>query len=66
LYASAKKEAFMELYTQILDYGAVPFGHILRHVRDKPTESFLFHCTGAFLSASPHPSVVNVEFSWKG
>ena len=36
----------MELYTQILDNGGVAFSEILKHVRDKPEESCLFHCTG--------------------
>jgi len=45
LYASGKTEAFMELYSQILDHGGHSFGAILRHVRDKPTEPCLFHCT---------------------
>ncbi|KAL0950285.1 hypothetical protein HGRIS_010264 [Hohenbuehelia grisea] len=45
LYASGKTEAFMELYSQILDHGGKSFGAILRHVRDKPTEACVFHCT---------------------
>uniref|UniRef100_A0A0W0GAQ7 Tyrosine specific protein phosphatases domain-containing protein n=1 Tax=Moniliophthora roreri TaxID=221103 RepID=A0A0W0GAQ7_MONRR len=45
LYASGKTEAFMELYSQILDHGGLPFGQILRHVRDRPNEGCLFHCT---------------------
>ncbi|KAF8806337.1 hypothetical protein BYT27DRAFT_7191674 [Phlegmacium glaucopus] len=45
LYASGKTEAFLELYSQILDHGGPAFGAILRHVRDKPTEGCLFHCT---------------------
>ncbi|KAJ7044685.1 protein-tyrosine phosphatase-like protein [Mycena alexandri] len=45
LYASGKTEAFMELYSQILDHGGLAFGTILRHVRDKPNEGCLFHCT---------------------
>ncbi|KAF8969321.1 protein-tyrosine phosphatase-like protein [Flammula alnicola] len=45
LYASGKTEAFMELYSQILDHGGHAFGAILRHVRDKPAEGCLFHCT---------------------
>ncbi|KAF9450637.1 hypothetical protein P691DRAFT_664908 [Macrolepiota fuliginosa MF-IS2] len=45
LYASGKTEAFMELYSQILDHGGPAFGRILRHVRDKPNEGCLFHCT---------------------
>lgn len=35
----------MELYSQILDHGGRAFGAILRHVRDKPNEGCLFHCT---------------------
>ncbi|KAJ6539696.1 protein-tyrosine phosphatase-like protein [Mycena capillaripes] len=45
LYASGKTEAFMELYSQILDHGGPSFGTILRHVRDKPNEPCIFHCT---------------------
>ncbi|KAK7695400.1 hypothetical protein QCA50_000036 [Cerrena zonata] len=45
LYASGKTEAFMELYSQILDNGGVAFGQILRHVRDKPDEPCIMHCT---------------------
>ncbi|KAI6152371.1 protein-tyrosine phosphatase-like protein [Pisolithus tinctorius] len=45
LYASGTTEAFMQLYTQILEHGGTAFGTILRHVRDKPNSPFLFHCT---------------------
>ncbi|KAG6335887.1 hypothetical protein ID866_3196 [Astraeus odoratus] len=45
LYASATTEAFMKLYSQILDHGGNAFGIILRHVRDRPNSPFLFHCT---------------------
>jgi protein tyrosine/serine phosphatase len=45
LYSSGKTEAFIELYTQILDHGGPAFGTILRHVRDRPNEGCLFHCT---------------------
>ncbi|OBZ70102.1 Tyrosine-protein phosphatase, partial [Grifola frondosa] len=45
LYASGKTEAFMELYSQILDNGGPAFGAILRHVRDRPQEGCIFHCT---------------------
>ncbi|EKM79889.1 hypothetical protein AGABI1DRAFT_113143 [Agaricus bisporus var. burnettii JB137-S8] len=45
LYASGKTEAFMELYSQILEHGGPAFGSILRHVRDKPNDGCLFHCT---------------------
>ncbi|KAH8118680.1 protein-tyrosine phosphatase-like protein [Phellopilus nigrolimitatus] len=45
LYASGKTEAFMELYSQILDNGGPAFTEILKHVRDRPEEGCLFHCT---------------------
>ncbi|THH11937.1 hypothetical protein EW145_g314 [Phellinidium pouzarii] len=45
LYASGKTEAFMELYSQILDNGGPAFAEIIKHVRDKPDEGCLFHCT---------------------
>ncbi|THV08260.1 hypothetical protein K435DRAFT_641182 [Dendrothele bispora CBS 962.96] len=45
LYASGKIEAFMELYSQILEHGGQAFGTILQHVRDKPDRGCLFHCT---------------------
>ncbi|KAI0080790.1 hypothetical protein K474DRAFT_1636729 [Panus rudis PR-1116 ss-1] len=45
LYASGKTEAFMELYSQILEHGGRAFGAILRHVRDRPNDPFIFHCT---------------------
>ncbi|KAI0727345.1 protein-tyrosine phosphatase-like protein [Fomitopsis betulina] len=45
LYASGKTEAFMELYSQILDHGGPAFGAIFKHVRDRPSEPFVFHCT---------------------
>jgi len=35
----------MELYSQILNYAGSAVGAILRHIRDKPTEGCLFHCT---------------------
>ena len=39
-------QAFMELYSQILDNGGPAFGVILRHVRDHPETGCIFHCTG--------------------
>ncbi|KAI6024512.1 protein-tyrosine phosphatase-like protein [Pisolithus marmoratus] len=45
LYASGTTEAFIQLYSQILNHGGKAFGTILRHVRDKPNSPFLFHCT---------------------
>ena len=38
-------QAFLELYTQILDHGGHAFGAILRHVRDDPKGGCIFHCT---------------------
>ncbi len=35
----------MELYSQILDNGGPAFSAILRHVRDRPNEGLIFHCT---------------------
>jgi hypothetical protein len=40
-------QAFMILYSQILEHGGPAFGTILRHVRDKPNSPFIFHCTGS-------------------
>ncbi|KAF8663464.1 hypothetical protein AX16_001034 [Volvariella volvacea WC 439] len=45
LYASGKTEAFMELYSQILDHAGKAFGIAFRHMRDKPDEGIIFHCT---------------------
>ncbi|KAL4076324.1 protein-tyrosine phosphatase-like protein [Scleroderma citrinum] len=45
LYASGTTEAFMKLYSQILNHAGDAFGTILRHVRDRPNAPFLFHCT---------------------
>jgi len=45
LYSSGKTEAFMELYTQILDHAGPTFGTILRHIKDRPSDGILFHCT---------------------
>jgi len=45
LYASGKIEAFMELYSQILDNAIMAYGAIFKHIRDHPNEAFIFHCT---------------------
>ncbi|KIY69715.1 hypothetical protein CYLTODRAFT_430268 [Cylindrobasidium torrendii FP15055 ss-10] len=45
LYASGKTEAFMELYTQILDNAGSSVSAVLRHIRDHPNEGCIFHCT---------------------
>ncbi|KAJ7228313.1 protein-tyrosine phosphatase-like protein [Mycena pura] len=34
-----------QLYSQILDHGGHSFGAILRHLRDRPDEGCIFHCT---------------------
>jgi hypothetical protein len=36
----------MELYAQILDHAPTAFAAIFCHLRDKPNEGFLMHCTG--------------------
>lgn len=43
-------KAFMELYSQILDHGGSSFAEVLRHIRDRPGDGCLFHCTGVYLS----------------
>ncbi|KAH8830255.1 protein-tyrosine phosphatase-like protein [Flagelloscypha sp. PMI_526] len=45
LYATGKNESFMQLYSQILESAGEAFGTILRHIRDNPSEPFIFHCT---------------------
>lgn len=42
----------MILYSQILDHGGEAIGSILRHIRDKPSEGCLFHCTGMYAASS--------------
>ena len=41
----------MELYSQILDHAGPAFGIILRHIRDRPDDPCLFHCTGRLAPA---------------
>lgn len=45
LYSANKTEAFMELYTQIMDNAGPSFRTILRHIRDHPDSGCIFHCT---------------------
>jgi len=45
LYASGQVEAFMQLYSQILEHGVMAYGTLFRHIRDHPEEGFLFYCT---------------------
>ena len=36
----------MELYSEILEHGGPAFNVILRHIKDRPNDNCLFHCTG--------------------
>jgi len=45
LYSANKTEAFMELYTQIMDNAGPSFRTILYHIRDNPDSGCVFHCT---------------------
>lgn len=55
----------MELYAQILDSGGPSFGTILRHVRDRPNEGCIFHCTGRCqsleLGFASHPATAGKD-----
>lgn len=51
----------MELYSQILDHGGPAFGAILRHVRDKPNEGRLFHCTGNSFTSIDYNSLLDIS-----
>ena len=59
-------QAFMELYSQILDNGGPAFGTILRHVRDHPEKGCVFHCTGIRTSSSPAVQGLISCRSWQG
>lgn len=50
------RQAFMQLYSQILEHGGPAFATILRHIKDNPAEPCIFHCTGY----SYHKTVVLV------
>jgi hypothetical protein len=57
----------MQLYSQILDHGGPAFGIILRHIKDHPTEPFIFHCTGKIgLSTSFDAKSWLPGSSWQG
>ena len=43
----------MQLYSQILDHAGHAFGAVLRHIRDKPEQGCLFHCTGTHAVVPP-------------
>lgn len=38
-------QAFMQQYTEILDNAGPAYAAILAHIRDRPQEGCLFHCT---------------------
>ncbi|EIW76320.1 hypothetical protein CONPUDRAFT_43480, partial [Coniophora puteana RWD-64-598 SS2] len=45
LYALATTDAFMKLYSQILNKGGASFNRIFRHILSNPDSPFIFHCT---------------------
>lgn len=45
LASQISQQAFIELYSQILDHGGHAFNVVLRHVRDNPNDGCIFHCT---------------------
>jgi len=45
LYSVNKTDAFMVLYTQIMDNAGPSFRAIFRHIRDHPGSGCMFHCT---------------------
>ena len=46
----------MILYSQILDNAGPAFGAVLRHIRDRPGDGCLFHCTGANMTGFGYKS----------
>ncbi|THH10695.1 hypothetical protein EW145_g1158 [Phellinidium pouzarii] len=44
-FETDEKEAFATLYSNILESGARAYETILKHIRDKPGEACLVHCT---------------------
>ena len=56
-------QSFMELYTQILDAGGPAFSAVFEHVRDRPDEGLLFHCTGAALDSGNVSEPSNFDLS---
>lgn len=53
-------QAFMELYSQILDNGGPAFEPILQHIRDHPDEGCLFHCTGGYMYKVRYASILQL------
>ncbi|KAJ7587133.1 tyrosine phosphatase family-domain-containing protein [Mycena floridula] len=46
LHASGDKTpVFVKIYSELLDLGISSYGVILRHIRNEPAKSCLFHCT---------------------
>jgi len=44
-FESDPEGAFDGIYTEILQYGTIPYRTILHHLRDRPDEPCLIHCT---------------------
>ncbi|KAA1469502.1 hypothetical protein DENSPDRAFT_835137 [Dentipellis sp. KUC8613] len=47
-FSANTAQAFAKLYDGILDHGGPAFGTIFRHIKDRPDEPCLIHCTGQF------------------
>ncbi|KAG7091309.1 hypothetical protein E1B28_010354 [Marasmius oreades] len=63
-------QAFMRIYTEILELGGPAFEKILRHMIEKPDEPRLVHCTGKSTWFQPlYPTrqfmLVNATLSWE-
>ena len=41
-----RTKAFMVRYSQMLEDGSEGYHTILEHIRDRPTEGLLYHCSG--------------------
>lgn len=44
------EKGYVKMYLDVLDNYQPNFKAVLEHVRDRPTEPFLFHCTGSCLA----------------
>lgn len=40
---------FVKMYTGILEAASPAFTEIFKHIRDKPNDPFIFHCSGEFI-----------------
>ena len=41
-------QGFEKMFTQMLEEGGPAFGLILKHIRDRPGEPCIFHCSGEY------------------